>query len=47
MDNSNIYIIITAGGVGRRMGGNTAKQFLELTNPQILPENTTRGIHIS
>ena len=25
----------------------TAKQFLELTNPQILPENTTRGIYIS
>ncbi len=36
MDNSNIYIIITAGGVGRRMGGNTAKQFLELEGKPVL-----------
>ena len=36
MDNSNIYIIITAGGVGRRMGGNTAKQFLELDGKPVL-----------
>ena len=25
-----LYVIVTAGGVGRRMGGNMAKQFLEL-----------------
>lgn len=30
------YVIITAGGVGRRMGGNTAKQFLELEGKPIL-----------
>ena len=35
-DSSNIYIIITAGGVGRRMGGNTAKQFLELEGKPVL-----------
>ena len=35
-DSSNIYIIITAGGVGRRMGGKTAKQFLELEGKPVL-----------
>ncbi|MBQ8645740.1 MAG: 2-C-methyl-D-erythritol 4-phosphate cytidylyltransferase [Bacteroidales bacterium] len=36
MDRSNIYIIITAGGVGRRMGGKTAKQFIELEGKPVL-----------
>ena len=36
MDSSNLYIIITAGGVGRRMGGTTAKQFLELEGKPVL-----------
>ena len=36
MDRSNIYIIITAGGVGRRMGGKTAKQFIELAGKPVL-----------
>ena len=36
MDSSNLYIIITAGGVGRRMGGNTAKQFIELEGKPVL-----------
>lgn len=36
MDQSNIYIIITAGGVGRRMGGKTAKQFIELEGKPVL-----------
>ncbi len=31
-----VYIIITAGGVGKRMGGNIAKQFLELGGEPIL-----------
>ncbi len=31
-----VYIIITAGGVGKRMGGSTAKQFLELGGVPIL-----------
>ena len=36
MDSSNLYIIITAGGVGRRMGGSTAKQFIELEGKPVL-----------
>lgn len=31
-----VYIIITAGGVGKRMGGNIAKQFIELEGKPIL-----------
>ncbi len=31
-----LYVIITAGGVGRRMGGKTAKQFLELEGKPVL-----------
>ena len=31
-----LYVIITAGGVGKRMGGNIAKQFLELDGKPIL-----------
>ena len=31
-----VYVIITAGGVGRRMGGNMAKQFLELEGKPVL-----------
>ena len=30
------YVIITAGGVGKRMGGKTAKQFLELEGKPVL-----------
>lgn len=36
MDQSNIYVIITAGGVGRRMGGSLAKQFIELEGKPVL-----------
>ena len=36
MDFSKLYVIITAGGVGRRMGGKTAKQFIELEGKPIL-----------
>lgn len=36
MDRSNLYIIITAGGTGRRMGGKMAKQFLELDGKPVL-----------
>jgi len=35
-NSSNIYVIITAGGVGRRMGGKTAKQFLQLDGKPVL-----------
>ena len=31
-----LYVIVTAGGVGRRMGGNMAKQFLELEGKPVL-----------
>ncbi len=31
-----LYVIITAGGVGKRMGGNIAKQFLEVGGKPIL-----------
>lgn len=31
-----LYVIITAGGVGKRMGGNIAKQFMELGGKPIL-----------
>lgn len=31
-----LYVIITAGGVGKRMGGNVAKQFLELGGKPII-----------
>ncbi len=31
-----VYVIITAGGVGKRMGGNIAKQFLEIEGKPIL-----------
>lgn len=31
-----LYVIITAGGVGRRMGGSIAKQFLELGGKPII-----------
>ena len=31
-----LYVIVTAGGVGRRMGGNTAKQFIELEGKPVL-----------
>ena len=33
---TNTYVIITAGGVGRRMGGKTAKQFIELEGKPVL-----------
>ncbi len=36
MERNDLYVIITAGGVGRRMGGSTAKQFLELEGKPIL-----------
>lgn len=36
VDPSKVYVIITAGGVGRRMGGKTAKQFLELDGEPVL-----------
>ena len=36
LDGKNIYVIITAGGIGRRMGGKTAKQFLELEGKPVL-----------
>ncbi|MDO4736037.1 MAG: 2-C-methyl-D-erythritol 4-phosphate cytidylyltransferase [Bacteroidia bacterium] len=36
MEGKDLYVIITAGGVGRRMGGSTAKQFLELEGKPIL-----------
>ncbi len=32
----DVYVIITAGGVGRRMGGKTAKQFIELEGKPVL-----------
>ena len=35
-DSSNLYVIITAGGIGARMGGKTAKQFLELEGKPVL-----------
>lgn len=35
-DPTKVYVIITAGGVGKRMGGNTAKQFLELDGKPVL-----------
>lgn len=31
-----LYVIITAGGVGKRMGGNIAKQFLEIGGKPII-----------
>ena len=31
-----LYVIITAGGVGKRMGGNIAKQFLEVGGKPII-----------
>ncbi|MBQ5827630.1 MAG: 2-C-methyl-D-erythritol 4-phosphate cytidylyltransferase [Bacteroidales bacterium] len=31
-----LYVIVTAGGVGRRMGGNMAQQFLELEGKPVL-----------
>ncbi|MEF9931664.1 MAG: 2-C-methyl-D-erythritol 4-phosphate cytidylyltransferase, partial [Bacteroidales bacterium] len=31
-----LYVIITAGGLGRRMGGNIAKQFLTIGDKPIL-----------
>ena len=31
-----VYVIITAGGIGRRMGGKTAKQFIELEGKPVL-----------
>ena len=51
-DSSNIYVIITAGGVGRRMGGKTAKQFIELEGKPVLLRtiemfrNTFPGVNI-
>jgi len=36
MDLSKTYVIITAGGVGKRMGGKTAKQFIELEGKPVL-----------
>ncbi len=36
MDRRDIYIIITAGGIGRRMGGKMAKQFIELDGKPVL-----------
>lgn len=36
MEKKGLYVIITAGGVGRRMGGPTAKQFIELEGKPIL-----------
>ena len=33
---TKVYAIITAGGTGKRMGGNIAKQFLELGGQPIL-----------
>ena len=36
MEKKGLYVIITAGGVGRRMGGPTAKQFIELERKPIL-----------
>lgn len=36
LDLSKTYVIITAGGVGKRMGGNTAKQFIELEGKPVL-----------
>lgn len=36
MERKGLYVIITAGGVGRRMGGPTAKQFIELEGKPIL-----------
>ena len=35
-DLSKTYVIITAGGVGKRMGGKTAKQFIELEGKPVL-----------
>lgn len=35
-DPSKVYVVITAGGVGKRMGGKTAKQFLELEGKPVL-----------
>lgn len=36
LDLSKTYVIITAGGVGKRMGGKTAKQFIELEGKPVL-----------
>ena len=35
-NSSEVYVIITAGGVGKRMGGKTAKQFIELEGKPVL-----------
>ena len=35
-DPSKVYVIITAGGMGTRMGGKVAKQFLELEGKPVL-----------
>ena len=35
-DPSRVYVIITAGGMGTRMGGKVAKQFLELEGKPVL-----------
>lgn len=35
-DPAKVYVIITAGGVGKRMGGKTAKQFIELEGKPVL-----------